>query len=364
MAAKYKYLFADLLTNQVFLEMPLYGVTFGRVLGKAASGTFSFNLDRAGLSNYDMLEGTIPGKTVMYIDRDGALIWGGIIWTRTYQEQAKAMSCTTQSLESFFYKQFIEATLTWTTEDQRNILCELIADMQAKPSADLGVVMPAGYPFADDITRSTTFNDFQVWSYGQAIDYMIGYDQGFDYTIEVGYDSNGNPSKLLRVDNVLGAPLATTGLVFHYPGNIKNYWCPESAAKGAVSTIGVGAGEGAAKIRVKVTQTDLLAAGYPDLQVQYENSDVALVDTLTSQTVQAGFLNRVPISVPTFEIIPDIDPIFGSWSLGDYARVELESPRFPNGFSTNARIVGYDASPPTSEGPESVKLIIAGDQDA
>jgi hypothetical protein len=232
--------------------------------------------------------------------------------------------------------------------------------------SDIGVGMPpdGSYPFSGGVLRTVDFFDHQLWSYGRAIDYMIEYDLGFDYTIDVAYDVNGRPSKHIHTDNTLGASLANTGLVFQYPGNIKNYYWPENASRGATSTIGSGAGEGSGKLLTKVTEQDLLDVGYPNLQEIYNNTDVSVLETLISQTIQASQLNRIPITVPTFELNTVVDPAFGTWALGDHARIEIEDPRFPEGLRTDIRIIGYDASPTSGEGPEEVKLIIAGGEGA
>lgn len=360
----YRYLICDLLTNEVNLEVPCYGVSYGREINKASDGTFSINLDRTDYSNQDVIDATVPGKTVMYIDRGGKLIWGGIVWSRTYQAQAKVLSYTMQTFESFFYKCVISPSLLYTDRDQRNILCELLLDAQQGNQTDLGVTLPTGYPFTGGTIRSVNFYKYDNWTYGKAFDYLAEYDEGLDWTIDVYYDGNGVPRKRLLVDDMLGAEsIVNKGLVFEYPGNISNYYWPENASRGAVTMYGVGAGEGTAQLRTSWENADLLLAGFPNLQDIYINQDVSIAATLLTQTRQAADLARIPITVPTIQIDPDKEPQIGSWAIGDTARLVIQDPRFPEGKDTSVRILGYTAAPPSSDGAEQCQLIIAGADD-
>ncbi len=244
---QYRYIFADLLTNSVLTELPLGGVSFNRVLNKPGNILGTMGLGNENYSDQTIIDGTIPGRTAIYVERtniagDVGIIWGGIIWSRTWQEQSLTFEYTGQSFESFFYMEDIRNTLTYVSVDQRNILRDLVTKMQAYPYRNIGIVVPSA--FSNNILRTTTFNNYDVWTFGSAIEYMVGYDQGFDYTIDCQYDSSGNIIKTLLTNDVLGASASNTQLSFDYPGNIKNFWLPENASNGATTITGVGAGDG------------------------------------------------------------------------------------------------------------------------
>lgn len=356
--AEFRYLFADLLTKRVTLEVPCYGVSYGRELNKASDGTLSINLDRTDFTNQEVIDATVPGKAAVYFERDGSLLWGGILWSRTYQSQAKTLSFTMQTFESYFYKFVIEQTLTFTSRDQRNILCDLIIHCQQKEGSDIGVLVDPNYPFTNNVVRTVNFYNYDLWTYGKAFDYLAEYDDGLDWTIEVYYDENGDPARRVRVDNVLGSPREATGLVWEYPGNITNYYWPENASRGAISVIGAGAGDGTTKLLTKKTNSTLLNQGFPNYQEVYSNTDVSVKSTLDTQT--ANELNRltIPITVPTIEADAAKEPYIGSWNLGDYAQISIEDPRFEAGINKYVRIIGYTASPPSSDGTETVNLVL------
>jgi hypothetical protein len=79
---EYRYFTTDLLTNQVLAEIPFKGVSYERAL-KAAGG-FSGNIAiTEETSTYDLYDSTMPGKTGLYVVRNGVCVWGGIIWGRS-----------------------------------------------------------------------------------------------------------------------------------------------------------------------------------------------------------------------------------------------------------------------------------------
>lgn len=359
MVARYRYMFYDALTNTPTIELPLYGTWFQRVMGKPGNATFTVKFNMEGISNADILEGTLPGRTKLYVERDGRIIWGGLVWTRTWEEQARALNCTAQTIESYPYMQVIEENPgPYAGVDQRNIMIDLFNHMQAKPYSDINIVTPA--PFADDIVRTVDFSNYEAWTYGRAIEYLIDYDQGFDYTIECQWGSDDKPLDLLRIDNVLGQSIETTGLVFDFPGNVRNFWFPENVSRAAITTVGYGKGEGTSVLRSKHTHTEFFDAGYPDLQRVFSDKDVAVQATLDSKVKAFGDLRRPPMVTPTIEIHASMEPQFGSWSLGDYARVYIESARFPDGHEMYIRVIGYELSPPSKATElEKVKLILA-----
>lgn len=367
MSATYRYLLADVLTNSILLEIPFAGATFSRKLNGPGNATFSFQLDSIGSTvaeqtNYNqmVLDSTIPGRTAVYIERNAALVWGGIIWSRTYESEGKTLTFTAQTFESYLYKQVIETTQNFVNVDQRNVLVSLINSMQAKAYANIGIQVPSS--FSNSIVRSTTFWNYEVWSYGKAVENLVGYADGFDYTIDVQYAA-GVPVKQLLVDNTLGSSASTSGLAWDYPGGIKNYYWPENASDAATTIIGVAAGEGSAMLRGKAQNVSPLLGGYPDLQEVYTNKDIGRATTLSSHLSSELKRISVPITSPTFEVNPEIGPGINDFALGDYGYVSIDDPRFPLTIRYLARVVGYQAKAPQSDGPEEFKLILEGQDD-
>ena len=94
--ATYTYLAADLRTNAILAELPLQvdgdigGKLngYGRLAGK-------LNLKAKGLAGLDLPSILKGGRTSVYVDRDGVLVWGGICWSgsRTQEEHQVQLQC-------------------------------------------------------------------------------------------------------------------------------------------------------------------------------------------------------------------------------------------------------------------------------
>ncbi len=99
-AVEYRYFVCDLMTNELLAEMPFRGVSYGRSLSEAGnfSGDIAITPDTYNLSVY---ENTLPGRTAVYVVRNGVCVWGGIIWGRTYSLVDKILSVSAAEFTSY-----------------------------------------------------------------------------------------------------------------------------------------------------------------------------------------------------------------------------------------------------------------------
>ena len=113
--AEYRYYVADLLTNNVIGEIPFTNVSYERALSKAGafSGTIPVIEATAPLNLY---ESTMPGKTALYILRNGVCVWGGIIWSRSYNPANKTLNVDGQEFISYLYHRAVWQTLYYGSE--------------------------------------------------------------------------------------------------------------------------------------------------------------------------------------------------------------------------------------------------------
>ncbi|MFL6126906.1 MAG: hypothetical protein ACJ73U_45700, partial [Actinophytocola sp.] len=84
MGAVYTYLIADLRSGQILDELPLSGVTFDKKLNDTGSLRAQLNVADPVIRRREPRLLTEPGRTAVYVDRDGDLLWGGIVWTSRY----------------------------------------------------------------------------------------------------------------------------------------------------------------------------------------------------------------------------------------------------------------------------------------
>lgn len=113
--ADYRYYCVDLLSNNLIAEIPFTGVSFERALSKA--GGFSGSIPVIAANEHlNLYETTMPGKTALYILRNGTCVWGGIIWSRSYSPTNKTLTVDGLEFPSYFYHRALWQTLYYGSE--------------------------------------------------------------------------------------------------------------------------------------------------------------------------------------------------------------------------------------------------------
>ena len=109
---EYRFFLTDLLSNEIISEVPFKDVSFGRQIRRAGefSGKISFIPQTSGLNLY---ESTMPGRTGLYVMRIGVCVWGGIIWSRSYDVLSKELDVSAAEFISYFYHRHVWQTLVY-----------------------------------------------------------------------------------------------------------------------------------------------------------------------------------------------------------------------------------------------------------
>ena len=108
-SAEYRYFTTDLLSNTVLAEIPFRSVNFERSI--KAAGSFSGTIPViADTAHMDLYNSTMPGKTGLYIVRDQVCVWGGIIWSRSYDVLDRSLSVNGSEFPSYFHHRNIWKT--------------------------------------------------------------------------------------------------------------------------------------------------------------------------------------------------------------------------------------------------------------
>lgn len=368
MTTTYRYLFADLLTNVIIAELPLTGVSFGAQLNQA--GTFQGHILLSGIDTvgFNVTNATIPGKCAVYVDRDGTLVWGGIVWSRNYQSSGQVLSLQAREFESYFEKRRITSDQAFTNVDQLTITQNLISLAQGVPYGNIGVQVGVE---TSGVLVSRTYYNYEKKTFYSALQDLSRAENGFDFNIDVAYDGSGNPIKSLSLGYPrLGTVYSATdpkALLFEFPaGNVVEYEYPEDGSLVANTLYALGAGSNEGKLSATYQNTTYLTAGWALLEEQSNYSDVTDA-TYLAQLAQ-GQVNAVSYPPTIIKIIVPayVDPLYGSYAIGDDARLRVTDERFPAtgvGISTQAgldavyRIVGIEVQPGES-GPERVTLTL------
>lgn len=379
--SRYRWLAHHLVGGGLICELPLTDVTYGRVLNGAGPFTARLSLaapperalDRFGdvasdvvgadvaarrqrLQVRDWLTGTAPAKTAIYVERDGVLMGGWIVWTRDYDTDARVLTLGGAELWSYFRRRRIRWTVRHTATDQLVIARSLIDRAQQSTGGNVGVI--TGTETSGRL-RDRTYETFEDKPVGEAVEQLAAVIDGFDFEVTVGLESGAYVRRLRLHYPQMGRPASQTGHVFEVGRNATMRW-HEDGSRAANSVAGIGAGEGVSMLRSVQTDTALLTEGYPLLEESISLKDVSVAATLTGHTGEALADLRLPATLPTVTALADTDPAFGAYIPGDFARIRSQpgqDPRWPDGLDTFARIASWTVRVP-DEGPETVDITL------
>ena len=360
MATQYRYLLADVLTNQILAELAITNVNFTQQLNAAGTFTGELLLTGVNTAKLNVLNSTIPARCAIYVDRSGVLVWGGIIWNREWDTGNQRLKITAREFESYFERRRITSTLVFTNQDQLTIAENLINAAQSVPYGNINVLIPS--TTSGVIIGSQIYYNYELKTYFNALLDLAKNNNGFDFNIKVAYDGSGNPTKTLqlgypRLGNTYSSSSATVP-VFQIPaGNIVQYNYKEDGTKAANSVYATGAGSNEGKLIANSVDTTKTLSGWPLLEDSSNYSNIA--DSTLLGGLASGQVLATSYPPQTLQIVapPYLDPVFGTYNLGDQARVILKDDFYPSTFDGNYRIVGLNVSP-GENGPERVTLTL------
>jgi hypothetical protein len=114
-APRYEYYTVDIITNEVLAQIPFEDVSYERRIRDfgAFEGAITIS-DQT--RDFDLYNSTLPGKTALYVTRNGVCVWGGIIWGRTYDLIARALSVSAAEFTSYLSHRNIWKTYSFKFE--------------------------------------------------------------------------------------------------------------------------------------------------------------------------------------------------------------------------------------------------------
>lgn len=359
--AHVRYIFGDLRTGLVTSEISLQGVTMNNKLNGVGNMGATMQLDQSGQNNIDLINATIPGKSFVVAERDDVPIWDGIVWTRTYQAQAKTIQLSMKSREGYLEKMLLDTNFSYEDTEQLNIMVNLIDLLQSDPNRNLSITTPSPtYP--NLVLRTISVLDTEYKSFFSVISSLADGENGFDWTIGIKRESDAYVRELRLGYPFLGAMDSSTALTFDYPGAITNYYETEGVGASGTKVILLGSGEGSAMITAVAEDPTMYANGWLRYDTTYPRKDVTEQGLADALVLQQATLRRPPMAALKVFVKADVDPVFGSYNLGDSASIAIKDPRHPEGVTFTARMVAFDYRPPSDDNVESAELVFEGDE--
>jgi len=324
-------------------------------------------VNTAGLN---VLNATIPGRTAVYIDRNGQLVWGGVLWQREYTSNDQVIKLTAREFLSYFERRRITTgsgtaygALAYTGIDQLQIAQALISNAQGATSGNIGLLynQDPGSTNVSGITLSRVYYNYEVKTVFNAISDLSKQVNGFDFEISVYYDGGGNPAKSFNTYYPRSGDTYNStdpnAFVFELGGNIAEYDYLEDGSKAINQIYALGAGSNEGKLISIYADSTKLAAGWALLEDQANYSDIT--DPTVLSGLATGQVTAVSYPPITLKIVapPYVNPTYGSYEIGDEVRVRITDPFFPNGYDAIFRIIGLTVVP-GEDGPERITLTV------
>jgi hypothetical protein len=318
---RYSFITADLRTGTLLEELPLSGVKFGKRLNDAGAltGSFSFTAQTAALRR----PMTAPARTALYAFRDGEAVWGGVIWSRSIDHEARSCSLTCADFWSYFDQRRLLSALTFAGVDQNTIAAALVNAAQAVPGGDIGIEVPTA------LSGTLLDRSYQTWSYstfGQLLGDLAALEDGPDIRFDVAGDKDHVQRRLLLGTPRLGRTLDQSGLVLDYgsEGAVLESLSEIEDGSGTETThIALGPGTEASQFVGVATRDDLITGGWPLLEGLSSRSDDSIgqntVDSYAAADLAAAAGLKVTLSATTRTLPP------GAFEPGDEARLDIDA---------------------------------------
>lgn len=362
MVAEFQYFTTDLRTGIPLTDLPLSGVSFGTRLKTVGDlrGTVplrSLNKNRKLTSEQtyqervrELIAGTVPTRTALWVEFNRELVWGGIIFARNYDSAAGQWDLSCREFMSFYEDKFFHrdtgdllARMPFVQVDQLVIARALISHVSAKTGGDIGMILGSE---TSGVLRDRTYRVTKYKPILQAVDELSNVINGFDYAVDVFYDAARVPQKRLTLSyprrGLKRGP--DTPLMFEFPGNVLQYTYPEDGSDMATRSHAQGEGSGRDMKRSFKT-SNLIGAGWPLYEQMRSYTDVKKQSTLDDHAQADLDAADQPTTLPKLTVPIDADYPLGSFIVGDHARVRIDDIRFPDGFDQRQRIVGYAVNP-------------------
>jgi hypothetical protein len=364
MATTYRYLFVDLLSNTIIGELPLTSVSFTQQLNQP--GSFQGHLLLSGINadKYNVQLSTIPARCGLYVDRDGILVWGGVIWGRSYNSTSQTLTFNAQEWISYFEHRRVTQDVDFVEIDQLVIAKTLIEDAQNATYGDIGVGYNSAGQTSSGVLVDRTYYSYELKNVFQAIQDLSRQGDGFDFSIDVEYDAITDlPVKNFNTYFPRSGTAYSFGNanvpVFTFPaGNMVEYEYPEDGSVVANTVYALGAGSNEGKLISVGQDITKLTEGWALLETTSNYSDI-IDETVLQELANAQSLATSYPPVVLKVVVPAyVDPVFGTYQLGDDARIIITDSRFPNTLDEIYRIVGLTVQP-GENGPERVTLTLA-----
>ncbi|MFJ9799816.1 hypothetical protein [Streptomyces sp. NPDC101145] len=331
------------------LALPLRDLEYGPELN--GPGTLSGTLEPRLLAQQPTLAD--PGTTCIYVESDGEIQWGGLVWD--VRTQGNRLALEAASWSSYAQRRHdVDGELggrgPYTNADPCTVIRDIWAYLQSVPDGNLGVLVDSTTSTAKVGTPEDPYS-FPFWEHpnlGDRMDDLVSGDATPDYTCT----SEWNTDRTTVVRRIrLGWPrLGARRTDISFASGVNIVEDPEIQLAGddyAQVVIAAGAGDGRAKRR----QISAVRNGRLRLEHVLDLPDIKANDVLAARANAERAVRQNLGTVEQITIRDTPAAPFGSWQVGDdvYTRVHNAW----TDYTGWCRVTGWTIRPHATGGPQA-----------
>ncbi|MGW2384398.1 hypothetical protein [Streptomyces sp. NPDC001658] len=295
-----------------------------------------------------------PGTTLIYVESEGQLEWGGLIWD--VRASGNDYTIEAASWSSYLQKRFDldgqhGGRGPYVYTDRCTVIRNIWDYAQGVADGNLGVTVDATTSTSKVGTPAELWNSFayDLKSLGDQVDELVSDQATPEYTCTTTW----NAAKTDVIKRIrLGWPrLGARRTDIEFSSGVNIIEEPEEALAGddyAQVVIGTGAGDGSAKLR----QISAVRNGRLRLEATASFPEINGNDVL-KQRVEWERAWRQSLGTVEQVTLRDTDAApFGSWSVGDDVYVRIHNAW--TSFTGWCRITGWTIKPTARGGPQAL----------
>lgn len=328
----YTYLAADTMTGRILAELPLRNVSYDICVNRAAS--LAATLPLSGVAP-GMWEASTPGRTSIYVDLDGVIVWGGILWGRQYTKSGKALALDAKDFGSYLDHIYITSDLAYTGVDQLAIARSLVDYAMNKGGSNLRLSYTG--TLSSGVARDRTYLGADQGAVGARLAELSAVDDGFDFRFLSRWEGGYLRRVVQLAYPTLGRTYPASGLTFDFEADATDLTWAEDGANSASLIYAVGAlpagGAAGTNPKIAVSNAAVMASGIPRLESVLTFDSISTLGSLIAQANGALAVSAWPLQTMTLGVRDTgSTPPLGSYVPGDQVciRVGAGGDLWPN----------------------------------
>lgn len=352
MSGTWTYLACNALNNQVIAELPLIKPHFARIVNDNGQFDGTIKMDSRQAVGMQLIQqfAVEPALTAIYAIRDGAAKWGGLLWAHEYDSQTATLTLRGAEFGSYLAYRFIIQSGTFSGD-----MSVLAQQWVSNAFADSGPPLVTSIQNTG-ITQTVVTN---AWEQHNILDLVKVYHNaagGFDWAFDVA--PTGLQTAPWQAQFTVNAPrrgvsYVNSGVVFDYPGPVKQYHLTKDGAQLVSDLFVAGSGQGLGQLTGEFTK----ATSYVKMQQIDNNSDLSSQSALNVYGQgRIKIIGDPPPLTLTCTIMADAWYNTGL-GIGDEFTL-VANDNYLRGTPLPGRVVQVDMKPGTDSDPEYVDLSI------